>query len=509
MSKKSKTPSFICEFRLAVSPKETKKLHSKFEVARQFYNQCLAEARTRYELMRQSKQIQAIRHLPKSQKEEKQNQFSALKKQFQFEEYALHDFAKRLGHAYFGQHLDSHVLQKLASRAFSAVEKVWYRQAKKVRFKGKYRLASIEGKSNKTGIKWRHNQILWQGLKLKAILNPKDPLQSYALQQKVKYVRLLRRKIRTNWHFYAQLVVQGKPYQKPKKKGAVQLDGVVGLDLGPSSIAIVSEQSADLKAFCPELVEKAQIKRKFQRKLDRQRRANNPKNYNANGTIKKGRKVWKNSKRYAQTLDRVSDMERKLAAQRKTSHGTLLNQVLLKGKQFHFEKLNYKAWQKSFFGKSIKRNAPAQFIDRLKRKAECAGASVLEINTYSTKLSQTCHCGLVKKKKLSERIHTCECGVLAQRDLYSAYLACFVDQNSGFHAEQAVIAWPSADVLLQTAWTKAYQTASVSLLRNSFGKPPSLRQSGSSEKGERSWNSALGCCTPFGFEGLGELRDDS
>ncbi|MEK7485467.1 MAG: zinc ribbon domain-containing protein, partial [Planctomycetota bacterium] len=148
----------------------------------------------------------------------------------------------------------------------------------------------------------------------------------------------------------------------------------------------------------------------------------------------------------------------------------------------------YKGWQKGLFGKSVSRNAPGYFIDRLKRKAESASATVVEMNTRTTKLSQTCHCGRIQKKKLSERRHECECGVSAQRDLYSAYLARFVDEKNVFHADQAISSWSSADLLLQTVWEKTYQTASISQVRNSFGNPFSQRQSRSfaKERTERS-----------------------
>ncbi|MEK7483852.1 MAG: transposase [Planctomycetota bacterium] len=376
----------------------------------------------------------------------------------------------------------------ILSSKIETFEKIWYRKAKRVRFKGKFQLSSIEGKSNKSGLKWRKNQLVCLGLKLKAKIKKDDPLLAYSLKKRVKYVRLLRRKLRGEWHFYAQLVLQGKPYQKPRKPGVCQRKGTVGLDLGPSSIAIVSKESAELKPFCPELKSKALEKRTLQRKLDRQRRANNPTNYEKNGTIKKGKKTWKNSKRYLKTRNQVSESERKLASQRKTSHGTLVNQLLKKGRSFHFEELSYKGWQKGLFGKSVSRNAPGYFIGRLKRKAESASAKVVEMNTRKTKLSQTCHCGRIKKKKLSDRRHHCDCGVSAQRDLYSAYLARFVDAENVFHADQAISSWSSADSLLQTAWEKTYQTASVAQVRNSFGNPFSLRQSGSpaEERIERS-----------------------
>ncbi|MEK7485250.1 MAG: transposase, partial [Planctomycetota bacterium] len=466
MSKKAKTPSFICKVPLQVSPSQEKKLHSKFEVARHFYNQCLSEAKKRLAFMQQSKQYQTIHQFPYFNKEEKSKQFQQLLKTFSFQEFDLHSFSKHLRKSYLGTHIDSQMGQKLASRAFSAVEKIWYRKAKRVRFKGKFQLSSIEGKSNQSGLKWRNNQVLWQGLKLKSKIDPDDKLLKYSLQKRVKYVRLLRSQIRGKWRFYAQLVLAGSPYEKPKKQGEVQLKGSVGLDLGPSSIAIVSEFSAELKIFCPELKLKALEKRTLQRKLDRQRRANNPTNYEANGTIKKGKKTWKNSKHYLKTRTQISEIERKLASQRKTSHGTLVNRILKMGRGFHFESLSYKGWQKGLFGKSVSRNAPGYFINHLKRKAESASARVVEMNTRTTKLSQTCHCGRIHKKKLSQRIHACNCGVSAQRDLYSAYLARFVDEENVFHTDQATSSWLSADSLLRTAWEKTYQTASVSQVRN-------------------------------------------
>ena len=56
----------------------------------------------------------------------------------------------------------------------------------------------------------------------------------------------------------------------------------------------------------------------------------------------------------------------------------------------------------------------------------------------------------VRKKKLSNRWHKCACGVEAQRDLYSAYLTCFV-QNDELIADQAQKAWPGTETALRTA----------------------------------------------------------
>ncbi|MCL4514350.1 MAG: hypothetical protein M1379_01955 [Firmicutes bacterium] len=59
-------------------------------------------------------------------------------------------------------------------------------------------------------------------------------------------------------------------------------------------------------------------------------------------------------------------------------------------------------------------------------------------------------------RALSERWHACGCGVYAQRDLYSAFLARFVDEETNLlRAGRAREAWPGADPLLRTAWQQA------------------------------------------------------
>ena len=89
----------------------------------------------------------------------------------------------------------------------------------------------------------------------------------------------------------------------------------------------------------------------------------------------------------------------------------------------------YRSFQK-LYGKSVNRRAPGLFVSSLRRKAESAGGKVEEFSTYRTKLSQTCHCGKREKKKLSQRWPDCSCGVEAQRDLYNAYLAKFVEEEN-------------------------------------------------------------------------------
>jgi transposase len=445
------TPSFITELPLAVSSVSESVMLSRLEAARQLYNACLGEAMRRVKLIRQSKDFNRARSL-KPNNPERKVLFKRARERYDFSEYALHSYVTCLRHSWLGDHIDSNTAQKLATRAYKAVEKVLFGKAKKVRFKGKNQMDSVEGKSNKSGIKWKGEAVEWGGLQLAALITDNDPVILHGLNSKVKYVRLVRRKINGRNRFYAQLVCQGKPFIKPKNTLGT---GNVGIDIGPSTIAVVGNKEESLQQFALKLEFDAARIRRLQRKMDRSRRATNPDNYNANGTVKKGKKRWNNSKSYLKTRNAKANRERSLAAHRTQLHGELVNDIIRSGDVFKLEKLSYKAFQR-LFGKSVGKRAPGMFVSHLKSKAERAGGRVVEIPTYSTKLSQTCQCGRVKKKTLKERVHQCECGVVAQRDLYSAFLAKHVDPDTFvLQVSQLLEDWQSAELRLKAAWRTA------------------------------------------------------
>jgi transposase len=142
----------------------------------------------------------------------------------------------------------------------------------------------------------------------------------------------------------------------------------------------------------------------------------------------KPKREWNHSKQYLDLKNLLTELYRKEKDLRKELHNKLINQLLQYGDNFKFEKLSYKAWQK-MFGKSVGAKAPGLFIELLKYKIKLNSVKgkILEIRTWDTKLSQTCICGNIKKKKLGDRFHICDkCGLTIQRDLLSAYLALFV-----------------------------------------------------------------------------------
>jgi hypothetical protein len=180
--------------------------------------------------------------------------------------------------------------------------------------------------------------LVWQHDHLPALIDWNDPVLKHGLQQRIKFVRLVRRRASSpraqgadceGDRYFAQLVVEGLPYAKPKHRVGT---GTLGLDLGPSSIAILPQQGeARLLSFCCELKSSQQAKRRLQRKLDRQRRANNPQNYDQLGRVRKGRLACKDSQGYKTTRRRLACQERKLAAHRKSLQGRLVHEVLVYG----------------------------------------------------------------------------------------------------------------------------------------------------------------------------------
>lgn len=336
----------------------------------------------------------------------------------------------------YSLYLPSSVGQKLGVRAWEAYYKVKFGKAKRVEFPKI--LDSIEGKEN-AGISFRNNviEIGKKTHRMKVAIQFKnDEYEYWALRDTLKYVRLVRREQHGRENYYAQLILDGTP---PNTKYRDSMTGAVGIDIGTSTVAVSSDVEVRLNELAPNVQTHEREIWRLQRKLDRQRRANNPDNFNENGTIKAGRKVWHESKKYKQTKAKLADIKRKQAETRKISHQTQTNHVLSLGDTFIVEQMNFaglaaraketkvsektgKIARKKRFGKSIGHRAPAMWVSMLKYKAEYAGKNFIDANTWTIKASQLDHStGEYNKVSLSTRTKEID-GNLVQRDLYSAFL---------------------------------------------------------------------------------------
>ena len=476
---RSKTPSFVTELPLKTTMADEATILVRLDAGRQLYHACLGEALKRIGLIRQSKEYQEILKLPKTidgkPNPERTKAFKELNKKEGFTDYDIQHYATRIRNSWIEEHIHAHIAEKLATRAFKAVQKIAFGTAKRVRFKGKNQMDSLEGKEAKTGLRFKNNTLLWSDLEIPCIIDLDNDLIQYGLTHKVKYCRIVRRVVNRKNRFYLQLICEGTPFQNPKNKKWTE---EIGLDVGVGTIATVADTKATLKQFCSELIPDQKKKRKLQRKLDRSLRATNPENYNPNGTVKKGKK-FKKSNRYKTISQDVAETDRILAAHRKSLHGKDINEIIAIGTQIKTENVSYKGWQKRY-GRSIGMRAPSMFMNSLKRKAENAGGYLLEFPTQTTKLSQTCHiCEEAVKKRLSKRWHIC-CGIRMQRDLYSAYLAkCVGTDTSALDFARAKDLWQGMESILSEAISRAKETAIGKVCPASFGLMGIQSQSGS------------------------------
>jgi hypothetical protein len=445
--KRAKTPTFLLELPLQVDWSQEHRLRTHLEAARCCYNALLSEAMKRLRCMRNDPAWRKARAIPRSHKQERAQAFSALRKQYHFSEYDLHEYARSARVSWIADHIDSTMAQTLATRAYQAVNRVCAGKARRVRFRSSRRgIDSVEGKRNDVGMRFvldpnagNGGFLIWNKEVIPAIIDWRDPVVQHGMRHPIKYARLVRRKASSpsaqgadhdGNRYYVQLVLEGHAFIKPKHEEIGQ--DTIGLDIGPSTLAIVPRKgNADLVIFCGELTPNTHKKRLLQRKMERQRRVNNPDNYDEQGRVKKHGKTrlrWKESKRYKATRRQHANTERRLAAHRKSLHGHLAHRIALMGKTINIEKTSFFAWQKQY-GRSIGLRAPGLFVAHLARIVAKTGGTLSEVSASQTKLSQYCHqCGQYHKKPRSQRWHQCPCGFgPVQRDLYSAFLLAYLE----------------------------------------------------------------------------------
>lgn len=421
--------NFIVQFPLKTEKYQEDILDKRFEIGRQIYNSLVNITQKRYKEMIKTKNYRNLISRLSGDKNKDRDiwkQINVIREQFGMSEYSFYHDVKRLQH-HFSDNIDSLTARKIATNLWRAYEKLFYGNGKKVRYKKRGFLNSLEGKSNKTGIRFKNDMILWNGLKIPVVINYSNYYENQALKSEITYCRIIRKFVRTKYKYYVQIVFKGTPPVKVDTEiGEVKHyigEGDVGIDIGTSTIAYSS--STDVKIL--ELADRVQNienkKRRLLRKMDRSRRTTNPDNYNEDGTIKRqGSKkvVWNKSNHYIKYQNQLKELHRKQADVRKYQHECLANQIVSLGDNIYVEKMNFsglakkssktekndkgKFKRKKRFGKSIGNRAPAMLLEIIDRKLSYYGKCLIKIDTWNAKASQFNHFdGMYNKKKLSQR----------------------------------------------------------------------------------------------------------
>jgi Ni/Co efflux regulator RcnB len=453
--------NFVVQVPLRTEKYQDDILNKRFEIGRKIYNSLVNTTQSRYKEMIKTKLYRSIKlelseiyktdKTKSKRKPELCKQLNELYKQFGINEYSFHADVKNMQH-HFKDNIDSFTAQKIASNLWKAYDKLLFGDGDKVHYKKYNSLNSLEGKSNKTGIKFKDDKILWNGLEIPVKINYNNYYEYQSLQNDIAYCRIIRKFIKNEYKFYIQIVFKGVPPLKITKDGEIKRymgEGDVGLDIGTQTIAISSKNDVKIYELADRVQNIEDEKLKLLRKLDRSRRKSNPENYNEDGTIKKqGNKkvVWIKSNRYVRGQNKLKELYRKQADVRKYQHECLANEIIEQGDNIYVETMNYKGLQKRAknttvnektgkinkkkrFGKSLANKAPAMLLTIIDRKLKCFSNQLIKIDTWSVKASQYNHTDdSYKKKKLSDRWNILS-GIKVQRDMYSAFLIMNVNDD--------------------------------------------------------------------------------
>lgn len=440
--KKFTTDSFILELKLQASKEDLKFLDRVFYYGFRLYNTMVKHAIKQISKLRKDPQYQKAIKLYKNKKTRQQAK-KVLKERVSYyglSEYEFHAYIA-VAKKQYENYLDISTVQKIATAVWKGVEKILYSNGKKLHFKKYADLFSIEGKSDATGIRLRGNKLCFADHKIQLQIPSRKHAKERryyieAMRHRVKYSRIIRRPVGSHLHYFLQIILEGKP---PIKENRSLGTGNVGHDQGTSTIASVSENGIFLEEIGNDQSEYNKEIRRLNRKLDRSRRANNPDNYNEDGTIKKGKKIWKYSKTYKKDQIKLKRTHHKKTSSLKQWQETYANQVLALGDEHFVETMNNEGLKRrkkkpeksektgkfkrsKRFGKSYQTHAASQLINIIDRKLNYYGKELHRVNTKTFRASQYNHLtDDYVKKRLSKRYLYVN-GEWIQRDLYSAFL---------------------------------------------------------------------------------------
>lgn len=446
--------NFIVQFPLKTEKYQEDILDKRFEIGGKIYNSLVKVTQRRYKEMIKTKKYRTLVSLLSNDKKKDNyiwKQINEIRKQYGMSEYSFHKDVKQM-QKHFKENMDAFTAQKIASALWKAYDKLFFGNGDKIHFKKYNTLNSLEGKSKKTGIRFKDDCLLWNRLNIPVLIDYDNYYEYQAMQYDISYCRILRKFVHNKNHYYLQIVFKGNPPVKVNTEtGELKHtigSGDVGIDIGTSTVAISSASDVKILELADKVQDIENQKRLLLRKMDRSKRATNPDNFNKDGTIKKqGNKkiIWNKSNHYIKYQNQLKELYRKQADIRKYQHECFANYILSLGNHVFVEHMNFSGLQKRSknteknekgrfkkkkrFGKSLANRAPAMLMTILDRKLKYFDTMLFEINTYKAKASQFNHFdGTYKKKTLFQRWNDFD-GIKIQRDMYSAFLIMNINND--------------------------------------------------------------------------------
>ena len=466
---------FVLELPLQVEKYQADILNKRYEQLRQLYNYVQGKLLRQYKYFEQMKEFQACKTFKEKKDFFRSHPFhidgilGSNKELYDitFDEYGINGFVGKLGKkqvsagvTYADLGITSTLLDRLSLAVWAAWDKMLYDYpSRRVSFKknGELNIFGSRKKTNGSGKKMfsgmeLHLEKMEVAIKLNGkvgkaakfitlpiLHNPKHiDYEMWALKggfDSVTVLTIVRRMVRSQYKYYVQLTVEGEKPQKGRTLGK----GNVGIDLGPTTVAVSGEHIVSIDKLASKCDNIQEEITRLSRKIDRSRRANNPQNFNEDGTIKRGIKlIWNHSKRYKELRRELAELRRKQAAIRKLQHIDRANALLKEGDTFIVENNQISGWttraketkvsektgkiqKKKRFGKSVANHAPSMFVSILENKVKSLGGEVVKVDTKNAASQYDFTNNSFKKHELKERNVTLSNGNTHQRDMLAAF----------------------------------------------------------------------------------------
>jgi putative transposase len=343
-----------------------------------------------------------------------------------------------------------------------------------------------KGRSHEAAIFQRGRPLNARHVQLDRRLGPlrsKERLSKLTrLLQRDERARILRATIKRSQggRWFISFTVE----RSPKQRQARLPRAAVGMDVGVRRLATLStgqlvENGRPLEKALAKLC-------RLQRQLDRQRRANNPNNYDDRGRIKAAawRVEWLTSRRMLGTQERIRCLHERVAHLRREQAHQLTSFLTREFGVIGTETLNVKGMLRD---KQLARHVAdvgwGRVLFQLAYKTSWSAGSLLVAADRFYPSSKTCSaCGSVRAKlDRGEHVFTCEkqaCGLALDRDLNAALNLARMAQQ---HAQAEGIS--KCYVAATGAETQNARRGQVSLVNLDEHSP--LKREGSQESSQR------------------------
>lgn len=318
-------------------------------------------------------------------------------------EFGFIDDAARFGEPFTASISSNVRANTIAKPMWKAFEKLIFGNGHRVSFR-KFQDTNSLVSNNKSGIRFliqdeeyviiiSNRNAHAKPMTLKLYQPSNEYEQKMLTDYKVLQTRIVRKLEKTKYHYYCQITVESAPYQKVDADGNNIhniAEGSVGLCIWRNRLVAISDNEVKSFDLTPDYIDVTERLRDLQREMDEITRRDNPNNFNADGTIKKGlvvdgkkqRLEWVRSRRYKELSYQVRELHRKEKVKRSLYQNSIVYELLSMGNTFYIYDSKFLTAKdkdieeqslaeqkiKKDRRRSIQQAAPSQLIEKLSTK---------------------------------------------------------------------------------------------------------------------------------------------